>query len=316
MTPEIAHLEVHRPALVGHCYRMLGSVVDADDAVQETMIRAWRNLERFEERSQLRTWLYRIATNVCLDELQSRKRRARPVEDGPMGSVDGELKALPREHWLEPVPDALAVPSDSDPAQRAILRQSIRLAFVAALQQLPARQRAVLLLMEVLGWQAAEVAETLDMTVAAVNSALQRARATMASRRGGTLQPMSEEQVRLADRFADAFERYDVDRLVTMLHQDATLSMPPYAMWLQGPETIGKWLLGRGIGCKGSRLVPVDASGVRGYAQYRCAGEEGYKAWALAVFEVEADRVVAMNSFLDVQTIFPKFGLPLVLPKR
>ncbi len=313
MTSEISHLEVHRPALVGHCYRMLGSAVDADDAAQETIIRAWRNWERFEERSQVRTWLYRIATNVCLDELQHRKRRARPVEEGPSGTVDSDLRTLPREHWLEPVADARAVPSDADPAERAILRQSIRLAFVAALQHLPARQRAVLLLMEVLGWQAAEVAACLDMTVAAVNSALQRARVTMSTRRGGLLQPASEEQARLVERFAAAFERYDVDALVTMLHEDATLSMPPFELWLQGADTIAQWLLGRGAKCRGSKLVRVEASGGHAYAQYRHLGDGRYEAWALMIAEVDGDRVAAMNSFLDVQTLFPQYGLALVL---
>src|SRR5712692_5905172 len=168
-------LEQHRTALTGHCYRMMGSAVDADDAVQETMVRAWRSLERFDGRASLRTWLYRIATNVCLDMLDENSRRARPMESGPVGTVDDPLNALPRTHWLEPVPDAQALPAEGDPSELAVLRQSIRLAFVAALQHLPPRQRAALLLTEVLGWSATEVAESLDTSVASVNSALQRA---------------------------------------------------------------------------------------------------------------------------------------------
>jgi len=314
MTAEIALLETHRPALVGHCYRMLGSVVDADDAAQETLIRAWRGLEKFDGRSQLRTWLYRIATNVCLDELQSRKRRARPVEDGPAGTTSSELQALEREHWLEPIADARALPRDANPDELAILRQSIRLAFVAALQHLPPRQRAVLLLQEVLGWQAAEVAESLDMTVAAVNSALQRARATMESRRGASLQPLSAEQAQLVERFAAAFEAYDMDALVCLLHEDATLSMPPFALWLQGPDAIREWMTGRGHGCRGWRLVAVEACGARAYGQYRPVEGGGYKAWALIVLEMDGARVSALNYFLDVATLFPRCELPLTLP--
>src|SRR5688500_6821883 len=219
-----AQLEQHRVVLTGHCYRMMGSAMDADDAVQETMVRAWRALERFDGRASLRTWLYRIATNVCVDMLADRSRRARPVEDGPRGTVDDELETLPRTHWLEPVPDARVLPADGDPAELASLRQSIQLAFVAALQHLPPRQRAALLLTEVLGWSAAEVAEGLDTSVASINSALQRARATLASRDVATVgAPLAAEQERLLERYVDAFLRYDVDELVGLLREDATL---------------------------------------------------------------------------------------------
>jgi RNA polymerase sigma-70 factor (ECF subfamily) len=248
-------LEEHRTALTGHCYRMMGSAVDADDAVQETMVRAWRNLERFDGRASLRTWLYRIATNVCLDMLGDRSRRARPNESGPAGTVDDPLDALPRTHWLEPVPDARALPAGADPSELAVLRQSIRLAFVAALQHLPPKQRAALLLTEVVGWSAAEVAEGLETSVASVNSALQRARATLGSRNAGetdgTGEPLSGAQLKLVDRYVDAFLRYDVDALVALLHQDATLSMPPYTLWLRGHDAIRTWLLGRGAHCQG-----------------------------------------------------------------
>ncbi|WP_437806886.1 sigma-70 family RNA polymerase sigma factor [Sorangium sp. So ce1078] len=314
MSESVAQLEEHRAALTGHCYRMLGSVVDADDAVQETMVRAWRSLDRFDGRSSLRTWLYRIATNVCIDLRADRARRARPIEEGPLGAVDDTLETRPRTHWLEPVPDAHALPADIDAAERAMLRQSIRLAFVAALQHLPPKQRAALLLTEVLGWSAAEVADSLNTSVASINSALQRARATLASRDLGDARvSLPETQSALVDRYVTAFERYDVDALTTLLHQDATLSMPPYTLWLRGPEAIRAWFLGRGAGCRGSRLVPTAACGAPAFAQYRPAPEGGHRAWALIVLDIAGDRIASMTSFLDTETLFPRFGLPLEL---
>lgn len=310
------HLEEHRAALTGHCYRMLGSIAEADDAVQETMVRAWRSMDRFEERASLRTWLYRIATRVCLDALADRSRRARPMELGPVGSVDDTLTMLPGSHWLEPIPDALALPADADPSELVMLRQSIRLAFVAALQHLPPRQRAVLLLTEVLGWSAAEVADSLDTSVASVNSALQRARATLATRDLTQARaPLSDSQSTLLDSYVTAFERYDVNALTDLLHQDATLSMPPYSLWLRGHEAISNWLLGRGAGCRGSRLVPTSACGSPAFGQYRPPNEPGgpHKPWALIVLELSGDRIAAMNSFLDTETLFPRFGLPAEL---
>ena len=310
--PTAQDLEQHRTALVGHCYRMLGSAAEADDAVQETMIRAWKNLDRFEQRSSLRTWLYRIASRVCLDQLGSRSRRERPMEMGPVGTVHDTLAEWPASHWVEPIPDAQAVPSDDDPSRTALLRESIRLAFVAALQHLPPRQRAVLLLVEVLGWSAAEVAESLDMSVAAVNSALQRARATLASR--GQKLPVAslpEDQAMLLNRYVDAFERYDVTALTALLHEDATLSMPPYSLWLRGHEAIRDWFLGRGQGCRDSRLLPTRACGSPAFGQYRPGGDGNpHKPWALIVLEVEGDRISGMNSFLDTAHLFPRFGLP------
>src|SRR5437867_471494 len=256
----VEQLEAHRPAITGHCYRMLGSAFDAEDAVQETMVRAWRGLDRFDGRASLRTWMYRIATHVCLDALSDRSRRTRPMENRPVGTVDEELETRPRTHWLEPIPDARALPSDADPLELVTLRQSIRLAFVAALQHLPPRQRAALLLTEVLGWSAAEAADSLEMSVAAVNSALQRARATLVSHNGaGTPELLTDAQSQLLERYLEAFHHYDVDGLVSLLREDATLSMPPYTLWLRGPETIRAWLLGRGSGCRGSRLVPTAA---------------------------------------------------------
>jgi RNA polymerase sigma-70 factor (ECF subfamily) len=316
MTIAPAQLEEHRTALTGHCYRMMGSAVDADDAVQETMVRAWRSLDRFDGRAALRTWLYRIATNVCLDMLAERSRRVRPTESAPAGTVDDSLEALPRTHWLEPVPDARVLPPHADPSELALLRESIRLAFVAALQHLPPRQRAVLLLTEVLGWSASEAAESLETSVASVNSALQRARATIASRNlADSAAALSDQHSKLLERYVDAFLRYDVDALVALLHQDATLSMPPYTLWLRGHEAIRTWLLGRGAGCRGSRLLPTAACGSPAFGQYRSGGTDGgYQPWALIVLELSGERIAAWNTFLDTETLFPLFGLPRGLP--
>jgi RNA polymerase sigma-70 factor (ECF subfamily) len=300
--------EEHRAALTGHCYRMLGSAAEADDAVQETMLRAWRGIEKFDERSSLRTWLYRISTNVCLDALSDRSRRERPVEAGPQGTIDDVLEQRPRTHWLEPITDERALPADADPAHKTMLRQSIRLAFMAALQHLPPRQRAVLLMTEVLDFSAAEVAESLELSIAAVNSALQRARATLAARKLSDRTPtLPAAQTALVERYVAAFERYDLDALTAMLTQDAVLSMPPYTLWLQGPEVIRSWLGGRGAGCRGSKLIPLHACGAPAFAQYR---EGGATPWALIVLELDGDRIASMTSFLDTETLFPRFGLP------
>jgi RNA polymerase sigma-70 factor, ECF subfamily len=313
--PEV-QLEAHRVALTGHCYRMLGSLVDADDAVQDTMVRAWKSLDRFDGRSSLRTWLYRIATNVCLDAIEARARqreRLRPSGLGPAGSAEDALEAQPRELWLEPVPEQHALPPDADPAERAVLRQSIRLAFVAALQHLPPRQRAALLLTEVLGWSAAEVAVSLDTTTAAVNSALQRARATLASANLGDAAADESPPAGLLERYVQAFERYDIDALTALLREDAHMSMPPYSLWLQGHAAIRAWFLGRGRCCEGSRLLPVTASGSPAFAQYHPAPGGGHSAWSILVLGVTGDRLSEMTFFLDTETLFPRFGLPLRL---
>jgi RNA polymerase sigma-70 factor (ECF subfamily) len=313
-----AVLERYRPALTGHCYRMLGSVLDAEDAVQEAMLRAWKSMDRFEERSALKTWLYRIATNVCLDTLSSSERcRVHPVADvqGPSNvQPDMELPQISGEHWIEPIPDAMALPAadETSPEERAILRESIRLAFIAALQYLPPRQRAVLLLTQVLNWSAAETAKSLGMTVAGVNSALQRARATLEARNPAVVpRELTAAQNQLLGRYVEAFEKYDVDALSRLLHDEVTMSMPPYALWLQGPESVAQWFKSIGIGCKGSRLVRVRAcGGTPAFAQYR---EGGKTPWAVILLDLDGDRIRAMTSFLDVENLFPRFGLPLQL---
>lgn len=315
MQADAADLDAHRKALTGHCYRMLGSAADAEDAVQETMVRAWRGLERFEGRASLKTWLYRIATNVCLDFLSSDSKRVQPIELNPAGTIDDPLEALDRKHWLEPIPDAWAIPADADPFEAVALRQSIRLAFIAALQQLPPRQRAALILSEVLGWSASEIGECLETTTASVNSALQRARATLGTRAvPAPSKPLNDEQTELLGRYLDAFHRYDVDALVATLHHDATFSMPPYTLWLRGPEAVRGWLHGRGSVCRGSRLVPMSASGGPAFAHYHPGHGNGtFEAWAIIVLDVEGDRITSWCSFLDVQNLFPLFGLPLTL---
>jgi RNA polymerase sigma-70 factor (ECF subfamily) len=307
-------LERHRVELTAYCYRMLGSTFDAEDAVQETLLRAWRSFDRFEGRASPRTWLYRIATNVCLDMLNGRQRRARPMDLGPAKTAEAPLsEALPEATWIQPIPDGRVLPEDGDPAELAISRETIRLAFIAALQHLPPRQRAVLILREVLRWKASEVAELLDTTVASVNSALQRARATLAASdvTATGAQTMDEAQRALLARYVDAFERYDLDSLTSLLREDATWSMPPYELWLQTHNDIRRWCLGPGIGCRGSRLVPTVANGSAAFGQYKPGGPGGsYEPWSLQVLELSAGGISGITFFLDTARLFPLFGLP------
>jgi RNA polymerase sigma-70 factor, ECF subfamily len=307
-------LEGYRAELTGYAYRMLGSAFEAEDAVQETLLRAWRSVERFEGRSALRTWLYRIATNVCLDLLNGKERRARPVDLGPARTADSPLgEVLPEVTWIEPIPDGRVLPEDGDPAELAESRETVRLAFVAALQHLPPRQRAVLILREVLRWKASEVAELLDTSVASVNSALQRARSALASAdvaSGGSSQPMDETQRALLARYVDAFERYDMDSLTALLREDASWSMPPYELWLQTHLDIRRWCLGPGIGCRGSRLIPTAANGSPAFGQYKPSAGGGREPWSLQVLETSGDRITGITFFLDTARWFPLFGLP------
>jgi RNA polymerase sigma-70 factor (ECF subfamily) len=304
-------LETHRRELTGYCYRMLGSGFEAEDAVQETMVRAWRAIDRFEGRSSLRSWLYRIATNVCLDMLAGPQRRARPMDLGPSGTAEGSLeRVLPEHAWVTPIADAAVLPTDGDPAEIAASRESIRLAFVAALQHLPPRQRAVLILREVLAWKASEVAELLDTSVASVNSALQRARASMAaSSLDSAPEIVDAEQEELLARYVDAFERYDVAALVTLLRDDAIMSMPPHELWLEGPEQISRFFLGQGIGCRGSRLVATAANGCAAFGSFKPDGEGALRPWAIQVIEVSGGRITGHHNFLDTN-LFAAFGLP------
>jgi len=306
-------LEDHRREIAGYCYRMLGSTFETDDAVQETMVRAWRGLDRFDGRSSLRTWLYRIATNVCLDLLNGRKRRALPMDFGPASPPVASSLGQPQPEaiWIQPMPDAGVLPGNGDPADLAVERDAVRLAFIAALQHLPPRQRAVLILREVLRWSAAEVAELLDGTVASVNSALQRARATLASVEPGTedrYEPMDEDQKGLLARYVQAFTSYDIESLVALLHEDATASMPPYQLWLQGREDIGRWHVGPGHTCRGSVLVPVEVNGSPAFAHYR-PGPNGHEPFGIQVLELTGDRISKITYFLDTD-LFERFGLP------
>ncbi|MFF4954424.1 sigma-70 family RNA polymerase sigma factor [Streptomyces chattanoogensis] len=304
-------LEAHRAELTGYCYRMLGSAFEAEDAVQETMVRAWRSYERFEGRASLRSWLYRIATNVCLDLLKGSRRRARPMDLASPSSVDTPVgDGLPEATWIGPVPDGRVLAQAADPAEAAVARESIRLAFVAALQRLAPRQRAVLILREVLSWSASEVAELLGSSVAAVNSALQRARATLAVDEAPAAPPLDDAQQALLRRYVDAFERFDMEALTALLHEDSTLSMPPYALWLRGREGIVRWMRGPGCGCEGSHLVPLTANGRPAFGQYRAGGEP----WAIQVIETAGGRITALQSFLDTERLFPLFGLPMRWP--
>ena len=308
-------LEEHRRELTAYAYRMLGSGFEAEDAVQETMLRAWRGFEAFEGRAALRSWLYRIATNVCLDMLSGKERRARPIDLGPAQAAEASNlgEPLPEATWILPIPDGRVMPAEGDPAQVAEARETIRIAFIAALQHLPPKQRAVLVLRDVFRWKASEVAELLETSVASVNSALQRAHATIEAAEisdAEPLRPMDADQRSLLARYVDAFERYDMDSLTSLLRDDAAWSMPPYALWLQTHDDITAWCLGPGIGCRGSRLIATEANGSPAYAQYKPDPQGGHEPWALQVLEVSGGRIAGISFFLDTAHLFPLFGVP------
>jgi RNA polymerase sigma-70 factor, ECF subfamily len=297
-------LEQYRRELTAYCYRMLASPFEAEDAVQETFLRAWRGFERFEGRAALRSWLYRIATNVCLDLLSGRERRARPMDLGPAREpIEANLNTLPEVTWIQPIPT---------PDEVAESRETVRLAFVAALQHLPARQRAVLILCEVLRWKASEVAELLETSVASVNSALQRARATLESANVlDTAPQVDEADADLLARYVEAFQAYDMEALTALIKEDAVQSMPPHDLWLQGREDIFTWWLGPGIGCRGSRVIATtSANGSPAFGQYKPSPEGGHDPWALQVLELAGGRIVELTFFLETETLFPLFGLP------
>jgi RNA polymerase sigma-70 factor (ECF subfamily) len=310
--PAVADFETYRRELTAHCYRMLGSGSEAEDAVQETMLRAWQGAERFEGRSSAKTWLYRIATHVCIDMSRSPQRRARPVDLGPARTPDPVHLAdvLPDDAWITPIQDSTVIDIGADPAEVAAARDTIRLAFVSALQQLPARQRAALVLCDVLRWPAQDVADLLGSSPASINSALQRARATLAQAPASNpTTPLSQDQQHLLARYVDAFERYDMDTLAALLHDDVVQTMPPYAMWLQGRDDLIAWYVGAGIGCEGSRLLAGQANGCPAFAQYRRDPAGGHVPWAVQVVELRSDRIEAIHAFLDTEA-FERFGLP------
>jgi RNA polymerase sigma-70 factor, ECF subfamily len=307
-----AAFDEQRRALTGYCYRMLGSPAEADDAVQDTFLKAWQSYDRFEGRSSIRSWLYRIAHNVCMDMHRSPQRRARPMEMGPSSrTAEVVLGDQLEEHvFLQPVRDDRVLDLDGDPAEVAAARESIRLAFVAALQHLPAKQRAALILCDVLRWPAADVAELLETSLASVNSALQRARATLAQRRDDPLDGLLDaDHQALLERYVDAFERYDIPAVVALMREDAVLTMPPWDTWLQGREELASWMLGPGIGCKGSRLIPLEVNGTAGFASYKPAPSGRLEPWSIQVVEVAGGEIVAQHNFIGAE-LFERFGLP------
>ena len=327
-THQTHELEQFRTELTAYAYRMLGSAFEAEDAVQDAMIRAWRGLDRFEGRSALRSWMYRITTNVCLDMLKGRERRALPMDLGPAQKTAEVVLGEPlgEATWIQPIPDGRVLGGTADPAEAAVQRETVQLAFVSLLQNLPPRQRVVLILREVLQWRASEVAELLDTSVASVNSALQRARATLATdgttpeeaiakatagaRAGSQAQDAQSESAQLLQRYLEVFENYDMEGLVALLHEDATMSMPPLDLWLSGPEEIVAWMQGPGHECAGSKLIATSANGMPAFGQYRVAPDGSYAPWSLQVLQVVDGRITEVTTFLDTPTLFPYFGLP------
>jgi RNA polymerase sigma-70 factor (ECF subfamily) len=306
-------LEVHRVELTGYCYRMLGSPFEAEDAVQETLLRAWRALDRFEGRSSLRSWLFGIATNVCFDHLNAGRRRALPMDLSPPSPADAPLgAALPEHLWIGPVTEGRVLPQSTDPAEVAVTRESIRLAFVAALQHLTPRQRAVLILRDVLRWRADEVADLLGATTTSVHSVLRRARSVLAEADPGRSQRLhaSDEDARaLVDRYVDAFERFDVDALVALLHEDVTFSMPPYLLWMRGATAVREWFAAAPTRCADVRFVAIPANASPAFAMYRRdRPDAAYEPFGVQVIELSANRIVRIDSFLDAQ-LFPLLGL-------
>ena len=316
-------LERLRPALTGYCYRMLGSGFEAEDATQETLVRAWRRADTLAEPAALKPWLFRIATNVCLDQIEGQKRRARPVDLSGQGEADSPLGApLPESSWILPIADSQVVDPDADPASQTADRESLRLAFVAALQHLPARQRVVLVLREVLRWSAQEVADLLETSVASVNSALQRARATLdelaLEDADAPARPSDEDERRLLEQYLDAFAEYDIDRIVALLRYDVVFDMPPLPLWMRTPDQVARFMLGPGAPCRGSKLIALAANGCPAFASYKPDPESGaWLPWSLTILEPAAVEggapvVAAVHNFLQpfLPSLFTGFGLP------
>src|SRR4051794_35955870 len=311
-TPIENELETYRRALTGYCYRMIGSGAEAEDAVQETMVRAWKSVDKLQERAALKAWLFRIANNVCLDMLQSAQRRAIPMEMGPSSTHDTPLGAqLADSAYVRPIADGKVLAEDGDPAELTAEKETLRLAFVAALQHLPAKQRAVLILREVLRWQASEVAELLDTSVASVNSALQRARATIEELELDTSGPATVEsgQQELLANYVKAFEAYDMTALVSLLKDDANFSMPPWPLWVEGHEQIVAFMTGPGAKCEGSKLLVTEANGCPAVGLYNPTPEGDYAPWAIVVLETSGGRISGLHHFIYPE-LFAEFGLP------
>ncbi|MEH0843547.1 sigma-70 family RNA polymerase sigma factor [Micromonospora sp. CPCC 205711] len=314
-TPGDVPWEPLRTELTGYCYRMLGSGFEAEDAVQETLVRAWRSRDRYDERrASPRTWVYRIATNVCLDMLRSAQRRARAMDLGPAATPGSPLgEATPERFWVQPVPDARVLSEHGDPAELALQREAVRLAFVAALQHLPPRQRAVLILRDVLCWRAEEVARLLDSSVASVTSALNRARVTLRAANptpGEVSRPADAAQRQLLARYCAAFEEHDVATLVALLHQDVIMSMPPLRWWLRGRDAVGRALSDPAAGCAGARLQPVAANGSPAFWQTRPGPGGVHTPFALVLLDVDGGTIRGLTSYLDVDRLQPLFRLP------
>ncbi|MGV9412762.1 sigma-70 family RNA polymerase sigma factor [Nocardia sp. NPDC003693] len=307
--------EGHRRELCAYAYRMLGSSFEAEDAVQETFTRAWKSYDSFEGRSSLRSWLYKITTNVCLDMLDGPQRRARPMDLTGASTPDTPLPPPEPDYvWVEPIPNALAF--GADPAEAASAKDTLRLAFVSAVQHLPATQRAILIMREVLRFSASETADMLNVSPASVNSALQRARATMSKAQetatpSDVLDESNEQQRKLIDDFVTAFESYDMTALTELLKADVALSMPPFSLWISGPENVAAFMLSTGSACRDSRLVRLEgANGLPAFGHYKPSGEPGvWTPWSITVLELDGDRVAGLNFFLDTDKLFPLFGL-------
>jgi len=307
---ELQLFEQLKPQLTSFCYRMLGSIEDADDAVQETYIRVWQKRDTFRQESSYKTWVYRIAANYCMDKLRQAKRRTLPVDlSGPAASIVAPRETLPDASWIWPAPDFAENPED-----RIIRKDTLRLCFIALLQYLPPRQRAVLILKDVFEWPARQIAETMDMSPAAVNSALQRARETMerVKLRSDELSPMREEpDPELLSRYLEAFEAFDVDKLVALFHEEGCMSMPPFPMWVQGKENLHRFFTLTRWHCEGSRFIPVKVNGgYPAFAQYSPSSDGTVLTpWGIHVVELKGGKILHVQNFINAK-LFLRFGLP------